>query len=381
MSLLSRDELRALIEHGAGPCISLFTPTHRAGGETQQDPIRFKNLLKGAEDRLAASGLRPAEVRALLEPARALLADALFWQHQRDGLAVFIARGWFRHYRLPLALPELVVVGERFHVKPLLALYTGDGPFHILALSQNQVRLFAGTRHRVEEVALQGVPTSLAEALQLDEPGRQLQFHTRTPAGKGERAAIFHGHGDEEAKDHLLRYFRLVDRGLADLLRGEPAPLVLAAVEYLMPIYREANTFPHLAPEGIPGNPEGLAAEELHRRAWAIVEPRWRAAEREAAARYRQLRGTGKTVNDVEGAVVAASQGRVDTLFVAVGRQVWGRFDPETATVRTREAPEPGDEDLLDLAAVHTLVHGGTVYPVEPGAGPDDAPLAAILRY
>jgi len=381
MSLLSRDELRALIEHRPGPCVSLFAPTHRAGGETQQDPIRFKNLLKGAEDRLAASGLRSPEVRALLEPARALLADALFWQHQREGLAVFLAPGWSCHYRLPLAVPELVVVAERFHVKPLLALYAGDGPFYVLALSQNQVRLLAGTRHSVEAVPLEGVPASLADALQREEAERGLQFHTRTPAGKGERAAIFHGHGDEEAKDRLLRYFRQVDRGLGDLLRGEPAPLVLAAVEYLMPIYREANTFPHLLPEGIPGNPEGLAADELHRRAWAIVEPRLRTAERAAAARYRQLRGTGRTANDVEGAVVAASQGRVDTLFVPIGRQVWGRVDPETATVHMREAPEPGDEDLLDLAAVHTLVHGGTVYPVEPGAGPDDAPLAAILRY
>ncbi|WP_206602860.1 hypothetical protein [Leptolyngbya ohadii] len=43
--------------------------------------------------------------------------------------------------------------------------------------------------------------------------------------------------------------------------------------------------------------------------------------------------------------------------------------------------PEIGDENLLDLAALHTLINGGTVYAGEPGSVPDDQPLAAVLRY
>jgi hypothetical protein len=43
--------------------------------------------------------------------------------------------------------------------------------------------------------------------------------------------------------------------------------------------------------------------------------------------------------------------------------------------------PEPGDEDLLDLAAIQSILNGGTVYAVEPEQVPDHAPLAAVFRY
>lgn len=45
MDLLALDELGALAAQDAAPCVSLFMPTHRAGEDTRQDPIRFKNLL------------------------------------------------------------------------------------------------------------------------------------------------------------------------------------------------------------------------------------------------------------------------------------------------------------------------------------------------
>ena len=68
-------------------------------------------------------------------------------------------------------------------------------------------------------------------------------------------------------------------------------------------------------------------------------------------------------------------------MFVAVGEQKWGHFDPDTSTVHLHEDPQPSDEDLLDFAAVHTLLNGGTVYAVSPDAVPDSAPVAAVYRY
>jgi hypothetical protein len=158
-------------------------------------------------------------------------------------------------------------------------------------------------------------------------------------------------------------------------------PLVLAGVDYLLSLYKEANTYPHLVDKGIEGNPEELSAEELHEHAWAIVHPLFSSAQKEAAARYRQLAGSEQASSDLKEVVPAAYHGRVDTLFAAVGLQQWGAFDPDTNAVHLHEEAEPGDEDLLDLAAVHTLLNKGTVYAVEPEKVPDEAPLAAVLRY
>jgi hypothetical protein len=58
-----------------------------------------------------------------------------------------------------------------------------------------------------------------------------------------------------------------------------------------------------------------------------------------------------------------------------------GAFDPDADTVAIHDQAEPGDLDLLDLAAAETLLKGGAVYAVEPDQVPDQAALAAIFRY
>jgi len=388
MDILTRSELRTLTRKPGGWCISIYMPTHRVGAEIQQDPIRLKNLLSETEERLLADGLRSSEAQELLEPAEKLLQDGLFWQHQSDGLAIFLSSDQFRYCRLPFDFEELVVVTDRFHVKPLLPLFSGDGQFYMLALSQNEVRLLQGTRYSVSKVDLEGVPRSLAEALRYNDPEKRFQFHTSTitPGGKGGRPAIFHGHGvasADDPKDYILRYFHQVDEGLHGLLRDERAPLVLAGVDYLLPIYKEANTYPYLVDEGIERNPEQLSAEELHEQAWAIVWPLFLAAQKEAANEYKRLAGAGseQASSDLKEIIPAAYHGRVGTLFVAVGLQQWGAFDPATNAVQLHREVKPGDEDMLDFAAVHTFLNGGTVYAVELEKVPDEAPLAAVFRY
>jgi hypothetical protein len=363
-------------------------PTHRVGQEIQQDPIRLKNLLGEAEERLLARGLRTPEAQELLEPAEKLLQDGLFWQRQGDGLAIFLSLEEFRYYRLPFDFDELVVVADRFHIKPLIPLLSGAAQFYVLALSQSKVRLLQGTRYSVSEVDLEGMPKGLAEVLRYNDPEKRFQFHTttRTPGGKGQRPAMFHGHGvasADDPKDYVLRYFHRVDEGLRDLLRDEQAPLVLAGVDYLLPVYKEANTYPYLVEEGIGGSPEELSAEELHQQAWAIMQPLFMAAQKEAAAQYRQLAGAGseRGSNDLKEIVPAAYHGRVETLFVTVGLQQWGTFDPATNAVQLHPEAKPGDEDLLDFVAVHTLLNGGTAYAVGPEKVPGEAPLAAVFRY
>jgi hypothetical protein len=354
-------------------------PAHRGGAE--QDPIRWKNLLGQAEERLKASGLCAAEARTLLEPARKLLEQPPFWKSQSDGLACFLSPEGMRSYRLPAAFHDQVVVADRFHVKPLLPLLSGNGRFYVLAVSQNRIRVLQGTAHSVHEVDLKGVPASLAQAMQFHDRDEPLMFHTRTAGGTGSWGAIFHGQGVgiDDAKDDLLRYFRQIDRGLHELLRSERAPLVLAAVEYLWPIYLKANTYPHCLEKGISGNPDRLSSTELHALAWAIVQPCFQEAQKKAAALYEQLAGTGRTSNDLEAIVRAAQEGRIEVLFVTRDSERWGTFDGAAGRVTVHDREEPGDEDLLNLAAVYTILHGGDVYVVGSGEVPGHSSQAALF--
>lgn len=382
MNTLSQDELKTLLGKQQGLCVSIFMPTFRTGVEGQQNQIRFRNLLRRAEEKLLAGGMRSQEVKEFLEPAQALIGNVLFWRRQSDGLALFRAAGLFRCFCLPETFDELISVADRFHIKPLLPLLSGDRRFYILALSQKEVRLLEGTTHHVQEIELESVPKNLAEALQYDALEKQVRFRSGSGGG-GDRSSMVSGHGADidDTKENLLKYFRLIDRGLHDLLKEERAPLVLAGVEYLFPIYREANTYPRLLDGGIGGNPKGISAEALHRAAMEIVGPYFQKAEREAIAQYRQSSGTGLTSVDIGEIVPAAFHGRVGQLFVAAGRQQWGSYSLEKGVADLHPATETTGEDLLEIAAIQTFLNGGSVFILPLEEVPDARDLVAVYRY
>ncbi len=390
MNTPSKRELRVLMEKQNSPCISLYLPTYKAGtgAEMQQNPLRLRNQIREVENRLLLSKSRSMDREELLKPIQALLDDAQFWLHQSDGLAIFRSPKVFQYYRLPSKFQEQVVVGDHFYLKPLLPFLTNDGRFYVLALSQNKLRLIDCTRYSATEVELpESVPVSLSEALRYDDPDNQLNYHSSSSGsliGKGgRRGTIFHGQGvgTDDEKDNILRYFQQVDKGLHELLHNEKAPLVLAGVDYLLPIYQKANTYAHLIDQGLQGNPDKLRTEDVHLQALPIVEPYFQKAQREVFDFYREYAGTERVSNTTGKIVLAAFYGRVENLFVAVNEEQWGIFDPVSNIVHIHKEARFNDDDLLDVAATQTLLHGGSVYAVDRAQMPDEGLLAAVFRY
>lgn len=381
MDLLRPRDLRELVEAPPGPSVSIYMPSHRAGPETRQDPIRLKNMLGRAEERLLGEGLRRPDAREILDPAQALLEDDEFWQHQGDGLALFLSKDHGRVFRLPLAFDETLVTADRYHVKPLIPLLAGDGRFLILAVSQKEIRLLQATRQVIQEVELEDVPDSLREVAVHREMSF-LNYHVGSGFSSGGRqSAVFHGHGEQTDEELIRKYLRSIDQGIRASIDDERSPLVLAGVRYLLDTYRGVSDYPAILPDVVQGNPDELSNEELHAQARPIVEARLRQRVEEAVGRFEEQAGTGLAVSGVDEVVPAAAHGRVEVLWVALGVQRWGAFDEETATVEVRDQPRPGDEDLLDRAAADALLSRGTIYAVDPGAVPGDAPIAALLRY
>ncbi len=364
-------------------CVSIYMPAQKAGREKRQNPILFKNLAKKAERQLSQAGIPDKEKQEILQRAQDLLKNRSFWQYQSQGLASFLSIGLFQTLRLPERFEKLAVVAKRFHLKPLLPLLTSGGNFFVLSLSQNEVRLLRGTRYGLSVVQLDEVPGSLIEALKYDEPDTQLQFHTGTRHGKGKRAAVFHGHGAgvDDKKEDLLHYFQRVDKGLQDILREEDAPMVLASVDYYWPIYKEANSYSHLADEGIKGNPEEIGEDELHQRAWRIVQPIFAKKQAESLEEFREYQAGSRTSSDLKVVVPAAHQGRIALLFVALGVQRWGVYNPRKNEVLVHEKARAANQDLLDLAAIQTFLNGGAAYALAPENMPDRVPIAAVFRY
>ncbi|MDP1548116.1 MAG: hypothetical protein Q8L87_19055 [Anaerolineales bacterium] len=385
MESLTLEQIKGLAQQTENPSISIFLPTHRAGQDTQQDPIRFKNLLRDAEKQFLDSGMGPREVSALLEPAQALLGDPYFWSHQYEGLAVFMTSEDFHSYRLPFRVEELLIIAQSYYVKPVLPLFTNNGHYYILAISQDGVRLFEGTRNSVGQIDLpDGTPVNLEEALRLDGRQKTLQMHTGTSqseAGQG----MFHGQGpgEEEQKVWIEQYLNLVDTGLKDIFREQQLPLVLAGVDYLLPIYRKVSEYANIMQKGITGSPEYLRPEELQEQAWPIVEAYFRQETEKTVEQYHQLADTDKATDNVEQIVAAAFNGRVDKLILSIENQIWGAFNPKDGKVTRSSNGQSKKHNLalLDFTAMNTLQNGGTVCALSQDEMPTDSPIAAVFRY
>lgn len=385
MDLLRKADLEQLAEHGQpGPHLSLFIPTHTRGAETQTDPIRWKNLVNRAELTLKAQGMRQGEIADLLTPAWQLRDDHIAWRYMSDGLAMFARPGWHRTFRVPVTVPEVATVGDRFVIGPLLRIVTGDAHVLVLTVSQRRIRLLESSLQRVEEVELTDVPTALRDVIAPPEPRSDTMTFSLSSGTRAGGAAVFYGHGaaDDDFKSNQVRDFlRQVADGLRQYLAGQELPMVLVGLDEIVALYREVNGYPHVIDDAVHRNPDDLSAEELHTAAWPLVE-KILATERSAAIeRFAAQHGTGLATDNPTKIEQAAEHGRVDTVFLATEPWCWEQLGHDAAVVQLGREDTFAPCELLDRVAVNTLAARGRVYAVPADEVPGGGAVAAILRY
>lgn len=377
------NDLSAVIRSPAeSPCISLYQPTNRHHPDNRQDPIRFRNLLKTIEESLRQQyGGR--DIRGLLEEFEALAGDESFWNHTLDGLAVLGAPGIFRVYRLQRPVPELAVVAESFHVKPLLRILQSAERYQVLALSRGNVRLFEGSRDALDELDMAPpAAEAIEEALQVDLKESNLSVWTH---GSGSaNAGLYQSQGSEDRALDAAgeRFFRVVDRAiLKHHSRPSGLPLLLASLPQNDSLFRRVSRNPLLMRTGIEIDPNAVDIEALRERAWRVVEPEYLArlatlVEMFGSARSRDL-GSADLTHVADSAVA----GRVATLLVEAERHIPGRIDAETGHVTLEDSASAHVDDVLDDIAELVLRNGGQVVIVPAERMPTDSGLAAIYRF
>jgi hypothetical protein len=383
--IINREKLLELMKIQEPCSLSIYMPVHPIGQDVMENPILLKNIIDQAENQLHQNGLSTSEISHFLEPLRDLTNQRNYWQRQNRTLAIFRTKDTFETFRLPLETHEIVYINDRLYTKPLIQLLEGNGKFYVLALSINRTRFFQGDRYSIKESKLKDTPTSMAEALGDTYVQKQVQFHTNIPrSSRGERSSIVFSQGSSTEnlkKEEIQRFFQYLEKGVHKEISNQSSPLVLAGVEYLIPIYREVSEYSHLYPEYLTGNPDDLRPEDLHLQAWRLVDPFFKKARLDAIDGYHILANDHLATKEIEDVITAAYYGQVDILFVADGIQIWGKFNKETNHVIRHDYRQPNDEDLSDLATFYTLNHGGIIYTFDPAEMPDGSMIAATLRY
>lgn len=382
-TLLTSEFIAALVSDQQPPCLSLYQPTHRHHPENQQDPIRFRNLVRELETSLRQK--YPAvETRPLLEPFETLAHDHDFWTHTLDGLAVLGGPGLFHVIQLQRPVAELVVVADSFHTKPLRRFLQTVDRYQVLGLSLHTIRLFEGDRQALDEIDLApDVPRTITEALgeELTEPHSTVASYGGVG---GASTPMHHGHGGKQAEVDIDadRFFRAIDRAVLEhYSRPSGLPLILAALPEHHHRFHEVSHNPFLMAEGLTINPDALPIDELRKRAWQVVDPQYRAQLATLADEFAVAKSKGLGSDDLTQVAQAAATGRVATLLIEADRQIAGRLDGATGRTEVADLSHPQVDDLLDDLGELVEKMGGRVLVI-PGEGmPGRTGLAATYRH
>ncbi len=380
--------LRDIKEFGsaAGPYVTIYLKLNVPGRAGRNLADRIRATAKTAAAKLSERGEVSALVERLTEGIGAI-ADQLQEEAQAETLLILRGDDYLQHRWLAQEFEDEIIVADNFHVRPLLKDLEVESEFYILALSQNDIRLLHCTRTSSEEVDLGGrVPRSLREHMATDTPQQGLEAHSSGHPGQanGTKGYPQTLNTDSEASsEYLAHFYKDVSRAVSDLLRAqgkEKVALVPCGVDYELALFGRVNTWPETVAEGVRGAANGLKGGEMHARALEVLDKDRESKIGEIVAQHDKQGGEIPTagVNDI---VKAAYEGRVLHLLVAENAPVMGNFDESAHRARTHQVPRSGDEDLINAAAVQTIIHAGTVHSVPQAIVPGNRPMAAVMRY
>jgi hypothetical protein len=383
MEIFKINQLNALLNVKGLHHVTIYSPTSRESTDNYQaDKINFKNQLQKAVSQLIAQyGMTDQEAKTYLTPGYDLLEDMNFWQHNSDGLAFFHSSAGTHIKPLPLEMDApRTFVGNNFMLRPLIPLLNAKGRFYILNLNLNDVRLYEATLGTISEVVLDDeVPTHIEDYTKFIERENHLQWRSGQGGAGG---AMFHGQGATDTeKEDIQQYFYDLSKSIDKIIQCDPLPTVLAGVEYLIPMYRQASDYNQYEEKSVHGSFSEADAMLLHEKALAIVEPKFEVDRDQAFEKFAEMQGGDWASTDTSKVIKAAITGQVETLFVKEDAAIWGVFNEQLYELEIYQASTPETKDLLTEAAIKTITQGGTVYQCDADEMPEGAKnIAAIFR-
>ncbi len=378
-----RKEVIPNLVHAWAPCVTLLFPPYRPGEPGETAAAVLKAELQQATKDLAARKVKEPLISELLEPLRQLSHEEESSAGSVSDRVIFRSRDVFHRFALPIpASPaRACTVGDCFWIRPILASLTLPAHVYVLEITKKAVTLLAcGITGGVTPLELPAkTPKTLDAFLGFDPPDHDLMNRSAAGPSTGAMHGVQFGTGSgrETQQGYLHDFYRNVDRGVKELLGSSQAPLILAGVEEDAAIYRSINSYSNLLEQGIPGSPgAGTAPAQILRQAHDITlfDIQRRAAQEMSESKERL--SPARFSSDLESILRAAAEGRVSDLYLDENGQRMGNFDGKIFGSRTNWH----NEDLLNVAAVETLLHGGAVSSL-PSHLMTGVVAAAAFRY
>jgi len=363
--LNSIEQLSELTETAMPPCLSIYLSAYSPENDSIPFGVQLQAALQRISQRLDSTPMFPGGEDLPLEQLRQFAKERR-WVKERGGFAIFCARNLIRIFRTSHVVSESEHVGNQFRITPLLSALTKHPQFVILALSEKHVRLLRCSSLEAVEVELPAsIPRSVEQAGAFDQPDHDLENRSAAGSAAGSRRRIHFGTNtaEEKTEEYISHFFRIIDHEVKQLYGQQELPLILAAVERELALYRKLSGYPHLLQRSIQGSPERVSNLQLHHSALRVLDAEAAIEETTLLSQFVEKQSSGLTLTDIPAIIAAARLGHIQLLLLS------------------EQKVASDEEELLNSIAIETLRHRGHVATFVHQQLPSGSSAAAILRY
>lgn len=358
--MITRQDLNHLQSFIKIPALSILLQTHRSFPDNKQDPVRVKNLVDEAKERLAAE-FSQRDLEPLLQRLDALVST-IDYPYTLDGLALYVSHHFAKLYYLPFSVPDRVVIDQTFATRDLVYGMHRQQRYWVLLLSQASTRLLAGTGETLEEVKDGTFPLQMT--------------------GPGATAPLPYSADSSYLDDRHRRFFQQVDSLFAKYVKDESLPLVVGGVDRQASFFQEVSQHTAMIAGTLSGNFDKATLAELTPSVWEIIQSVREKYQTTALGELEDALGAQKVVSTVEEVWRLANDGRGKLLLVEKNYHV-----PAVITEggNLQLVDQVGGTEVMDDAVDEiieaVLAKGGDVVFVDDGSLATHHHIALILRY
>ena len=365
--------LKELVDVQDTPCISIYMPTHRVHPANATDPITFKNLYKQALQYIQDNDLQ--KHAKLIQPLEKLISDKTFWDHNDEGLAIFVSPDSTQIIRLPEKVQEITCVADSFCVKPLFKLYHENQQYYLLALALDDVQLYHGDKYRLQEIDIKNnVPTTMKEAL----GGELTDNHLHSSVVQG---AGLHGYMEKSQEEDIDmdRFFRKIDQAILEHYPiPHDLPLVLAALPEHHSHFMRISKHTNFSPIHLHINPQSLNKASLLEKVQEIFNTLLEKRKKELLERYQLAIPENLSSLDIGDVIRDVIDGKVEVLCIENGKSIDGHIDIDERKIVQKNGQHT---DVINELACLVFGYGGSVIVLDESEMPSKTGIFTINRY
>jgi hypothetical protein len=359
--MLSRAVIQSLQAHRDYPSVSILAPTHRTAPMNKQDPIKVKNLVANAIERLHGE-FKTREVAGVVSNLQKLVRD-VDWEHTLDGLALFASKEQALSVTLPFKVKPRAVVDETFATRDLVYAFNRAPAYRVLVLSHKPA-LYEAWTTALEEHREKPFPLTHRG------PGGA----TKLPGGQGINTSAVRD-------DANRQFFKTVDDALAVLQKANPLGLIVVGVDRNLAFFQEVTKHASSIVGLLAGNHDLTEPSALGKLVWPLFQSGSTGRRTEALVQLASAVGANRHASGIDQVWSAAVKGKVRTLLVEKDFEYAADLDPKG----DRLLPYTGQgaaalDDAVDETVERVLGRGGEVFFYDPGTLDIHQKIAAVLR-